>query len=143
MKKYLTQLANGTINVLRGDKTGALVGKYGLERYYDEILSRKGILGSTDIFAELFSGLAGDATNTKADTSNPVTDKTPAFAAALICFDALTAKPVNDNAPLAAIDSIPMADLEPLASKPEISNAPVSVCEFLAAKPEPEKPVIA
>ncbi len=51
-------LSANVVGIIGEDKDGVLVGKYGLERYYDDVLYRKGILGSTDIFAELFSGLS-------------------------------------------------------------------------------------
>lgn len=53
-------LSANVLGIIGENKDGKLVGKYGLERYYDDVLSRKGILGSSDIFAELFSGLTGD-----------------------------------------------------------------------------------
>lgn len=51
-------LSANVLGIIGEDKNGKMVGKYGLERYYDDVLSRKGILGSNDIFAELFSGLS-------------------------------------------------------------------------------------
>jgi len=59
-------LSANVLGIIGEDDDRTLVGKYGLERYYDDVLSRKGILGSSDIFAELFSGLSGEDTGEKA-----------------------------------------------------------------------------
>ncbi|MDO8430625.1 MAG: penicillin-binding protein 2, partial [Candidatus Taylorbacteria bacterium] len=50
-------LAANTIGILGLDKDDKLEGRYGLESYYEDILSRKSIVLNINFFAELFSGI--------------------------------------------------------------------------------------
>jgi stage V sporulation protein D (sporulation-specific penicillin-binding protein) len=50
-------LASDTIGILGLDSKDKLEGRYGLESYYEEILSRKATGSNINFFAELFSGI--------------------------------------------------------------------------------------
>lgn len=50
-------LASQTIGLIGLDKDNLLAGRYGIERYYEEILSRRNSGGNVNFFAELFSGI--------------------------------------------------------------------------------------
>lgn len=50
-------LAGDTIGIIGYDKENNLAGRYGLESYYNDVLSRKSVDSSLNFFAELFSGI--------------------------------------------------------------------------------------
>ncbi len=58
---------------LLGYKGDDLAGRYGLERSYDEILSRKGETTFANFFVELFSGLGKSLTNDKDNNQGDIT----------------------------------------------------------------------
>jgi stage V sporulation protein D (sporulation-specific penicillin-binding protein) len=60
-------LAANTIGLIGLDKQNKLEGRYGLESYYEEVLSRKSSNSDINFFAELFSGIKKTVfeTNTK------------------------------------------------------------------------------
>lgn len=77
-------LAARTIGFIGYGDSGAIVGKYGLEREYDSVLTRDNEHLSVNFFAELFSSLGNlvfDATDSKA--GNLVTTIEPTVARAL------------------------------------------------------------
>ena len=53
-------LASHTIGLVGYDKTDKVAGRYGLERYYENILGRTTELSNVNFFAELFANIGGD-----------------------------------------------------------------------------------
>lgn len=52
-----TSLATQTLGIIGQDSNGVLIGKYGLERTYQDVLNRTSLGTSAGIFVEIFSGV--------------------------------------------------------------------------------------
>ena len=70
-------LAAHTIGLVGYGKENVLAGQYGLESYYDDILSRKDANSSINFFAELFSGIKKSVFNDDVEEGDIVTSIEP------------------------------------------------------------------
>jgi len=70
-------LASNTIGLIGLDKKNNLEGRYGLESYYEDILSRKSMSTNTYFFAEIFSDIKKVALNEKVKEGDIVTSIEP------------------------------------------------------------------
>lgn len=70
-------LASNTIGLIGLDKKNNLEGRYGLESYYEDILSRKSSNSDINFFAELFSGIKKTVFETSTKEGDIVTSIEP------------------------------------------------------------------
>ena len=70
-------LAGDTIGIIGYNKENVLAGRYGLESYYENILSRKNVDSNLNFFAELFSGIKKTVFTNKAKEGDIVTTIEP------------------------------------------------------------------
>ncbi len=70
-------LAANTIGIIGLDKNNKLGGRYGLESYYEEVLSRKNSVSNMNFFAELFSGIKRTVFEDKVNEGDIVTSIEP------------------------------------------------------------------
>jgi len=70
-------LAANTIGIIGLDKQDNLEGRYGLESYYEEVLSRKSTSSNVNFFAEIFSDIKGTVFNNKSIEGDIITTIEP------------------------------------------------------------------
>lgn len=70
-------LASHTVGLMGSDSNNKIAGRYGLERYYEEILSRSSANSSVNVFAEIFSTIAISVFNSEQRSGDIVTSIEP------------------------------------------------------------------
>jgi cell division protein FtsI/penicillin-binding protein 2 len=70
-------LAANTIGLIGLDKQNKLEGRYGLESYYESVLSRKSVSANVNFFAEIFSDIKRNVLNEKSKEGDIVTTIEP------------------------------------------------------------------
>lgn len=70
-------LASHTVGLIGSDRNNNIAGRYGLERYYEEILSRNSSNSSINVFAEIFSTITSSVFDSESRSGDIVTSIEP------------------------------------------------------------------
>lgn len=70
-------LAAHTVGLVGQDNNNRIAGRYGLERYYEEILSRNSVNSSVNVFAEIFNTITSSVFDTEQRSGDIITSIEP------------------------------------------------------------------
>jgi cell division protein FtsI/penicillin-binding protein 2 len=66
-------LASHTVGLVGSDNSNKIAGRYGLERYYEEILTRNSLISTVNVFAEIFDTITSSVFNSEQRSGDIVT----------------------------------------------------------------------